>query len=114
MEFDQILDLATNFFQKVDPSRLHSHFNKNPTLRPSLLIHENREKPGFGPEKTMNIEMPSSEEDSECENENLFPSVRQVIEKIMDTKYILITVFLYAGRADECELPSTSSYNLWT
>jgi hypothetical protein len=96
MELDQLLDLATNLFSKVDVSNLYSFYSRNPTIRPTLSLFEQRDKNGcFGPEKIMSLEVPSSDEESD--EEAAYPSVRQVIEKIMDSEHTLITVFTHTG-----------------
>ena len=95
MELDQLLDLAGGLFSRLDTPTVYSYFSRNPSLRPTLSFLESKEKSSlFGPEKILNLHPPSSDEDSILES---IPSVRQVIEKIMDSEHTSLTVFSHTG-----------------
>ena len=96
MELDQLIDLASTLFSKLDAPTVHSYYTRNPSIRPTLSFLETKERSnGFGPENVMNLNAPSSDEES-CE-ENAYPSVHEVLEKIMDSEHTLITVFPHTG-----------------
>lgn len=96
MELDQLLDLATNLFSKIEPSTIHSFYSRNPILRPGLSLLESQNKNIFGPEKSLSLNAPSSDEDS-TDKEDSYPSTYEIIEKIMDSEYTTITVFTHTG-----------------
>lgn len=95
MELDQQLDTAASLLSKIDASSLNMFYTRNPYIRPTLSVCDREKSSSFGPERIMQLNAPSSDEESE--NGFNSPSVSQVIEKIFDSEYTSITVFTHTG-----------------
>lgn len=112
MDLDRQLDQASAQLKFLDPVTLHHFCTRNPSLRLTAVVQDRERSLKFGPEKIMNLNPPSSEEDSDPES--LSPNVYKVIEKILDTEHTSITVFTNTGRAI-CDSISLADFNyLWT
>jgi hypothetical protein len=90
MDLDKLLNQASSQLKSLDPITLHHFCMRNPSLRPTATVQDRECSLKFGPERRLNLNPASSEEDSEPESD--FPSVSQVIEKILDTEHTIITV----------------------
>ena len=112
MDLDRQLDQASAQLRFLDPVSLHHFCTRNPSLRLTAVVQDRERSLKFGPEKIMNLNPPSSEEDSDLESQA--PNVYKVIEKILDTEHTSITVFANSGRTT-CDSVSLAYFNyMWT
>lgn len=95
MDLDRQLDQASLQLKFLDPITLHHFCTRNPSLRLTTVVQDRERSLKFGPERIMNLNPPSSEEDSDPESQA--PNVYKVIEKILDTEHTSITVFTNTG-----------------
>ena len=90
MDLDKLLNQASSQLKSLDPVTLHHFCIRNPSLRATSTVQDRESSLKFGPERRINLNPASSDEDSEPDSD--YPGVSQVIEKILDTEHTIITV----------------------
>jgi hypothetical protein len=93
VEFNNILDIASETLNLINPEELYDQLKLRPGLRPCLLalaLSNLSHLRSYGPKSRMLIEPASSDEESDSESK--YPSTRKVIRSILDSNMTSITV----------------------
>lgn len=101
---DQLLDHSAALFGKVNPTELCSNLEKLTDRRPGLALSTFNYLRSFGPDINHIIEPSSSDEATEPETGP--PSLKVVVDSLLDCNMACITVSLHLGHVQAQRFPA--------